>query len=125
MRTATLYTADRKLVNVYGGFIPYHIRDPIQIQSFCNPEFLDGAEVKSHVNIHHLPVERWVFDEQEFLIALDPLLREIVQYKIDTAEKGVRDIAQARINELNVKIKVLQSRTVWDMIKLKFRRVKK
>ncbi|MNC50256.1 hypothetical protein D3C75_994870 [compost metagenome] len=81
-------------------------------------DIVDKDEV-SHV--HHLPIERWVTDGREFLIALDPQLREIVSYKIATAEKAVRDIAQARINELNVEIKVLQSRTLWSMIRSTFK----
>jgi hypothetical protein len=120
MRTVTLYSAEQRLVRVYGGFIPYHVRQPIR--AYNSPDIFEKDTI-SHV--HHLPVERWVFDGREFFIALDPQLRDIVHSMITTSENAVRDICQVRINKLNDELKVLCSRTIWDMIKLKFKRKKK
>lgn len=111
MRTATLYSTEQRKVTVYGGSLPYHVRKPIRVWN--SDIVLDSHEV---VDIHHLPVERWVFDGNEFLIALDPTLRDIVSSMIETSETAVRNIAQQRINKLNDEIKVLRSRTIWDMI---------
>lgn len=121
MRLATLYTTDKQLVQVYGGYIPYHVRKPINVFGSDKYEFIDASDV---VKIEHLRVERWVLDYKEHLIALDPMLREIVNSMIGTSEDAVRRIAQVKINRLNDEIKQLQSRTIWDMIRSKFRRKK-
>jgi hypothetical protein len=75
--------------------------------------------------VHHLPIERWVFDGREFFIALDPTLRDIVQSMINSEVYDVRDSYRIRIDNLTHEINLLQSRTIWDTIKLKFKRKKK
>jgi hypothetical protein len=120
MRTAILYSTQQKRVTIYSDYIPYHVRGPIRLIN--SNDILDKQEVHP---VHHLPVERWVLDGQESLIALDPKLRDIVQCMIHKSEDTVRSIAQVKINKLNDEIQCLQSRTIWDMIKLKFKRVKK
>lgn len=120
MRTAKLYSADVKTVTVYSGYIPYHVRGPIR--ALNSPDIFEKDEI---AHVHHLPVERWVFDGDEFFIALDPTLRDIVESMIRTSENAVRDIAQVRINKLNDEIKQLQSRTLWDMICSKLKRKQK
>lgn len=117
MRTVTLYSAEQRLVRVYDGFIPYHVRQPIK--AYNSPDIFEKDAI---AHVHHLPVERWVFDSREFFIALDPQLQDIVHSMITTSENAVRDICQVRINKLNDELKVLRSRTIWDMIKLKFKR---
>lgn len=119
MRIATLYSAEQKKVTIYSGYIPYHVRGPIR--ALNSSDIFDKDEV---AHVHHLPVERWVFDGDEFFIAFDPTLRDIVESMIRTSENTVRDIAQVRINKLNDEIKKLQSRTLWNMICSKLRRVK-
>lgn len=120
MRTATLYSAEQRKVRVYGGYLPYHVRGPIRLIN--SDDFLDSQDIAVHM--HQLPVERWILDGQEYLIALDPQLRGIVDSMIHVCEQAVRSIAQQRINKLNDEIKVLQSRTIWDMICSKIKRKK-
>lgn len=120
MRTATLYSADKRLVPVRGGYLAYHVREPVR--AFNSTDIFDAQDV-SH--IHHLPIERWVLDGREMFIALDPQLRDIVNIMITTSENAVRDICQVRINKLNDEIKMLRSRTLWDIICLKFLTLKR
>lgn len=121
MRTATLYSANKTLVRVFGAYLPYHTYEPM-VRAYNSDDLLLKKEVR---HVDHLPVERWVFDGKDFFIALDPTLRDIVECKIRASEEVVRSIAQAKINKLNDEIRLLQSRTIWDMIKLKFKRNKK
>lgn len=116
-RTATLYSADKKVVSVYGGYIPYHVREPIR--AFNSEDIFDKQEVR---HVYQLPIERWVLDGREFFIALDTTLRDIVDSMIAASEKAVRDICHVRIARLDHEINLLQSRTIWDIIKLKFKR---
>ena len=120
MRTATLYSTEQRKVTVYGGSLPYHVRKPIRVWN--SEEILDATDV---IDVHHLPVERWVFDGEEYLIALDPTLRDIVNSMIGTSEEAVRRIAQTKINKLNYEIKQLQSRTIWNIICSKLKRKNK
>jgi hypothetical protein len=119
MRTATLYSTEQKRVTLYSDYIPYHLRGPVRV---INSDDILCKDEISHV--HHLPVERWIRNGEEFFIALDPKLRDLVGCMIRTSEDAVRSIAQVRINKLNDEINLLRSRTMWDMIKLKFRRKK-
>lgn len=74
--------------------------------------------------VQHLPIERWVLDGREFFIALDPMLRDVVQSMINSEVYDVRDSYRIRIDNLTHEINLLRSRTIWDMIKLKFKRKK-
>jgi len=119
MRTATLYSTEQRKVRVYGGYLPYHVRGPIR--AINSDDIFEKDEVST---VHHLPIERWVFDGNEFFIALDPTLRDIVDSMIATSEKAVRDICHVRIARLDHEINLLQSRTIWSMICSKFKRKK-
>lgn len=122
MRKVTLFTTVKQLVVVHGGVIQYYVQKPIMIYGSEPSEFLDGTAVR---DIQNLPVERWVFDGKEFLIALDPELREIVDCMINSSTATVRREMQERINERNSRIINLQSRTIWDMILSLFKRKSK
>lgn len=117
MRTATLYSANKQRVTVYGDTLKYCVRKPMRVWN--SEEILDANEV---IDVHHLPVERWTLDRKEFLIALDPTLREIVDCMIHIDVSKVSREMQTKINKLNDEIKQLQSRTIWNMICSKFKR---
>ena len=121
MRVATLYSAEQKKVTVYSGYIPYHVRGPIR--ALNSPDIFEKDEI-SHV--HHLPVERWVFDGKEFFIALDPVLREIVESKVETRAVELTVRHRRMIEKQDEEILRLHNRTLWDIIvfKLKKRWVK-
>jgi hypothetical protein len=119
MRTATLYSTEQKSVTLYSDNIPYHVRGPIRV---INSDDILCKDEISHV--HHLPVERWVRNGEEFLIAFDPKLRDIVKCMIQSRLDDNSKYYRALLSKCDDKIKRLQSRAIWDMIKLKFRRKK-
>lgn len=119
MRTATLYSTEQKRVTVYSDYIPYHVRGPVRLIN--SNDLLDKDEM---IHVHHLPVERWVLNGKEFLIALDPTLRDIVKCMIQSRLDDNSKYYRSLLDKCDDEIKRLQSRTIWDMIKLKFRRKK-
>lgn len=119
MRIATLYSAEQKKVTVYSGYIPYHVRGPIR--ALNSPDIFDKDEI---AHVHHLPVERWVFDGDEFFIAFDPVLRDIVESKVETRAVELTVRHRRMIEKQDEEILRLHNRTLWDMIRSKLRRVK-
>lgn len=115
MRVATLYSAEQKKVNVYGGYIPYHVRGPIR--ALNSPDIFDKDQI---THVHHLPVERWVLDRKEFFIALDPVLRDIVESKIEARAVELTVRHRKMIEKQDAEILRLHNRTLWDMICSKF-----
>lgn len=122
MRRAVLYTLNKQMVTVMGDCIPYHIAPDQMLRSYNSGEILVTDD---HVKRVNLPVERWVMNEQNNYVAFDPMLRDIIDMKVSYAEDCVRKIARVHIEKLKEEIKQLQERTIWDMIKLKFKRIKK
>lgn len=126
MRRAVLYTLNKQMVTVMGDYIPYNISPDRVLRSFNSGEMLVTDD---HIKRVNLPVERWVMDDENHYVAFDPLLRDIIDIKISEAESGVRsrmgkfiNMADEEIARLYSEIKQLQERTIWDMIKLKFKR---
>lgn len=116
-----LYTTDQKIVTAYGDYVPY--MNVPSIKSIMNStDVLNIDEVRK---VEHLPVERWYMDGVESFVAFDPFLRDMLQYRIEhrAIELSARSrrMAEAKQKE----IELLQSRTIWDMIKLKFKRKEK
>lgn len=120
VRTVTLYSSEEKRVTAFGAFIPYHVRGPIR--AYNSPDIFAKDEI---AHVHHLPVERWVFECKEFFIAFDPTLRDIVQSMINSRVYDVHGEYRIKIDNLHHEIKQLRSRTLWDMIRSKFKRKQK
>lgn len=119
MRRVTLFSADKKIVNTHSDYITIRIRDPIRLVN--STDFVDRHDV-SHVE--HLPIERWVFNGNEFLIALDPWLRDIVDkmiyIEVEKTKRPIQELIKVRdeyISYLKSKNESLLNRGVWDTIK--------
>lgn len=126
MRRVLLYSAEKKMVVAYGATIPYHqMTLPLKYVNNSD-EFLNLNECR---HVEHLPIERWVTHDTDILVAFDPILRGIIEHKIHLAAQESTVKAMLVHNEiqkeLESEIKSLQSRTLWDMIKLKFKRKEK
>lgn len=117
MRTATLYSAEKKTVNVVGGYIPYMSIEQY-LPSYNSVDFLIKDQVRK--DLHHLPIERWVFDGVEFFTAYDPVLREIIDIKVQGRAYDMQGENRIKIQNLEHEIELLQSRSIWDMIRDKY-----
>lgn len=117
MRTATLYSAGKKTVNLYDrGYIPYMTIDQL-VPCYNSADYLIKDQVG---NLHHLPVERWVFNGVEFFTAFDPVLREIIDIKVQGRAYDMMGENRITIQNLEHEIELLQSRSIWDMIRDKY-----
>lgn len=117
MRTATLYSAEKKTVNIQDrASIPYIMYDRI-VPCYNSDDYLLKEQVK---NLHNLPIERWVFDGVEFFTAYDPVLREIIDIKVQGRAYDMQGENRIKIQNLEHEIKLLQSRSIWDMIRDKY-----
>lgn len=120
MRTVTLYSSEKKRVTAFGAYIPYHVRGPIR--AYNSPDIFAKDEI---AHVHHLPVERWVFDGVDYFIAFDPTLRDIIESMIQSRLDDDSKYYRGLLDKCNVEIKWLQSRTIWDIIRSKFKRKQK
>lgn len=119
MKTATLYGITKKNVRAYSDTIPYVCQGPIVRSS--NSQYHFQMDAVSEVK--HLPIELWVLEGGErFFIAFEPDLRQIIQHKIHTEVHAVRTELSGLIKNLTAENERLQSRTLWDMIRSKFKR---
>lgn len=121
MRKAALYTAKVETVLVSGDYVKYMTVDNT-FRSYNSDDILISDTFKRT----DLPVERW-YDENrnEFFIALDPILRKMVEHRIGTRAVELMRTYNIEKSILERENKQLQERTIWDMIKLKFKRRKK
>ena len=117
MRTATLYSAEKKTVNIQDrASISYITYDRI-VPCYNSDDYLLKEQVQ---NLQHLPIERWVFDGVEFFTAYDPVLREIIDIKVQGRASDMQRENRIKIQNLEHEIELLQSRSIWDMIRDKY-----
>lgn len=130
MKQVTLYTTQQKLVNSHSGHIPYYeyFRDPVK--SFNSFDIFSESQVR----VHHLPIRRFCYQDEdtpftEFFTAFDPKLQEVIDLmKAEEYRKGISDgkeLSEMVIDAQTNRINDLLNRSIWDMIKLKFKRKKK
>lgn len=124
MNQVTLYTANRKLVHSHNGYLPIHTRGPIVK---CSNSF--DMFMEHEINVDHLPVRRFCFTQEDGevenrFVAFDRELEEIIGVMLDDYTRelqyGYKKARESLIESYENQIKVLESRTIWDMMKLKF-----
>lgn len=126
MRQVVLYSASKKIVVAYGAGIPYH-QMSLPLRYIENSdEFVNMDECR---HVEHLPIERWATHDTDILVAFDPILRGLIEHKIHLAAlestAKAMEVYRDTQKELESEIESLQSRTIWDMIKLKLKRKEK
>lgn len=130
MKQVTLYTTQQKLVNTHSGYIPFYeyFHDPVK--AFNSSDVFSKSDVK----VSHLPIRRFCYQDEdtplvEFFTAFDPKLQEVIDLmKTEEYRKGMsdgKDVAEMVIDAQTQRIKDLLNRSIWDMIKLKFKRKEK
>lgn len=127
MRLVTLYTASKKQVRAYGGYLPIHVYEP-PIEAFNTSDVF----IKAEVDVHHAKIHRFhksdKYHTDETFVAFDPALQSIVDIlNSKNYDKGVqagKKACYAQIEALNDFNNHLQSRTIWSMIAGKFKRSK-
>lgn len=124
MNKVTLYTANRKLVNSHNGYIPIHYHGPI-VKAVNSFDMFMEKEIK----VDHIPVRRFCFTQEDGsvenrFVAFDRELWEVIDVLIDDHTRdlqyGYKRTHERLTEAFETRIKDLESRTIWDMIKLKF-----
>lgn len=124
MKPVTLYTANRKLVKSHNGYIPIATSGPIVK---CSNSF--DMFMEHEIKVDHLPVKRFCFTQEDGsiedrFVAFDRELEEIIDVMLGDYTRNLHaKHQQDRQNLLSSHIdalRVLESRTIWDMIKIKF-----
>lgn len=124
MKPVTLYTVNRKRVHSHSGYIPIVSSGPVIRSSNSEDVFL-SHEIK----VDHLPVMRFCFTQEDGsvedrFVAFDRELEEIIDVMLDDYTRelqfGYKKARDGLIEAYENQIKVLKSRSVWDMMKLKF-----
>ena len=126
MERVSFYTVSKKMVTSHGGYLPVYQYGP-QIRSWNSPDTFLESEVK----VDHLPVQRFFFTledgsiENRF-IALDRELEEIISIMIDDEVRSISENYRdqkvkynAIINAYASRIRTINERTVWEVIKMK------
>lgn len=124
MKPVTLYTANRKRVHSHSGYIPIVSSGPVIRSSNSSDMFL-SHEIK----VDHLLVMRFCFTQEDGsiedrFVAFDRELEEIIDvmlgdYTRDLHAKHQQDRQNLLTSHIDA-LRVLESRTIWDMIKIKF-----
>lgn len=128
MNQVTLYTTNRKLVHSHNGYIPITTSGPI-VKAVNSFDMFMAHEIK----VDRLPVRRFCFTQEDGevenrFVAFDRELEDVIQvmlddYTHDLQYRHKKDRA-GLIEAYECQIKYLESRTIWDMIKLKFSKAK-
>lgn len=119
----TLYTAKRKSVISYSSNIPVYTSKPLK-RSVNSPHAFECAEV----GVDLLPIKRFCFTledgrvENRF-VAFDRELEGIIQVMLDDYTRdlqyGYKKAREDLTKAFESHIKTLESRTVWDIVKVK------
>lgn len=124
MNRVTLYTTNRKLVHSHNGYIPIATASPIVK---CANSF--DMFIKHEINVDHLPVRRFCFRQaddtvENRFVAFDRELEDVIQVMLDDYTRdlqyGYKKAHERLTSAFETRIKSLESRTIWDMMKLKF-----
>jgi hypothetical protein len=128
MERVTLYTANRKVVTAHAGYIPVTSRTNPIVFSWNSPDVF----LKDEIKVDHLPVKRFCFRHKDDsienrFVAFDRELEEVIQVMLDDYTRelqyGYKKARESLINSYESRIKDLEHRSIWDMIKLKFSKV--
>lgn len=126
MREVTLYTTNRKRVQAYGS-IPVHTLEPLEFSSNSPDVF-----IKRDVMVDHLQIKRFCFRQEDGTIedrfaAFDRELDEVIDVMLNDYTRSLqscyRETNESLTAAFESRIKDLESRSLWDMIKLKFSKV--
>lgn len=118
MKRVMLYTTDKKLVTAHRDYLPWMTLPSIK-QVINSRDILMIDEVRK---VENLPIERWNIDGVEFFVAFDPVIREIIENRVESRAIELSSRLRRQVEKKDIEIESLQSRTIWDMIKLKFKR---
>lgn len=124
MKRVTLYTVNQKLVLSHSAYIPTVTNEPIV-------RCVNSSDV-FYRKVDHLPIKRFCFTQEdgtvdERFVAFDRELEDIIQAMLDDYTSGLQygyKKAHERLTDaFETRIKSLESRTIWDIIKLKLSRL--
>lgn len=129
MTPATLYTTNKRIVSSHNGYIPVVTCEKLvkAVNSF-------DVFVENEIQVDNLPVNRFCFthpngEVENRFFAFDRELEEIIQVMLDDYTRELQNQHRNAIEQLSesydAEVNSLMSLTIWDMIKLKFKKLLK